>query len=81
MKKIYKSLAMTIISLVMVFCLSSCSIMNVLNFLLDMAFTGEVSLEYTMTKEDLTEFTEIIENCEKEGMEGKSSVTVSLAFS
>ena len=81
MKKICKTLAMTIISLVMVVCLSSCSIKSILNILLDMAFTGEISLEYTMTKEDLTEFTEIIENCKKEGMEGKSIVTVSLAFS
>lgn len=80
MKKICKTLAMTIISLVMVVCLSSCSIKSILNILLDMAFTGEISLEYTMTKEDLTEFTEIIEDCEKEGMSGVSIVSLSLAI-
>lgn len=80
MKKICKTLAMTIISLVMVVCLSSCSIKSILNVLLDMAFTGEISLEYTMTKEDLTEFTEIIEDCEKEGMSGISIVSLSLAI-
>lgn len=80
MKKICKTLAMTIISLVMVVCLSSCSIKSILNILLDMAFTGEISLEYTMTKEDLTEFAEIIEDCEKEGMSGVSIVSLSLAI-
>ena len=80
MKKICKTLAMTIISLVMVVCLSSCSIKSILNVLLDMAFTGEISLEYTMTKEDLTEFAEIIEDCEKEGMSGVSIVSLSLAI-
>lgn len=80
MKKICKTLAMTIISLVMVVCLSSCSIKSILNILLDMAFTGEISLEYTMTKEDLTEFAEIIEDCEKEGMSGISIVSLSLAI-
>ncbi len=69
-----KKILVGAIAVVMTFTLTSCGFVGGFIFgLFDGLFGGfeeEISLEYTLTEEDLTEFTKIVEKCEEAGMSG-----------
>ena len=69
------------IAVLMTFMLSSCTAISLLFSIIDMFNQQDISLEYTLTQDDLTEFTEIVEECETLAMSGTSIMAINGAFS
>lgn len=71
-KKVWKRLVACTIAIVMAFALSSCSVIR----LLGMIFSGlidstpELTLEYTLTQEEVNEFHQLADECETLGLQG-----------
>ncbi len=76
-----KKLLVGVIAVMMTFTLTSCGFIGgFINGLLMGLFQSEISLEYTLTEEDLTEFTSLIAECEEAGMDGTNVLAVSAGF-
>ncbi len=81
-----KKILVGVIAVVMTFTLTSCGFVGNLIFgIFDSIFGGllqeDISLEYTLTQDDLTRFTELVEKCEVEGMSESSLYSFSISLS
>ena len=69
------------ITVLMTLMLSSCSVASFIYSFISMFTTPEISLEYTLTQEDLTEFTQLVKDCEEAAMDGSNVLSLNLAMS
>lgn len=71
-KKVWKRFFACTIALVMAFALSSCTAIRLLSMIFSGLFdsTPELTLEYTLTQEDVDEFNKLADECEKLGLQG-----------
>lgn len=82
--KSIKRILTVCIAVITALTLSACSVADIIFAALGFfgAFNGEeISLEYTLTEEDLTAFTEIVKECEMVGLEGTNVFAINSAFS
>ena len=63
--KVLKKIVMIITSVIMAVTFSSCGLFEVLGLLFGGYFTPEISFEYELTEEDLTEFNGYVKDVEK----------------
>ena len=69
------------IAVLMTLTLSSCNVAGFIYSIIGMLNTPAISLEYTLTQEDLTEFTQLVKDCEEAAMDGTNVLALNLAMS
>ena len=78
--KITKRILTVCMALFMAFTLSSCSVLNLVSLLLGMFQNTQISLEYTLTEDDLTEFAQMAQECEEIALEGTNVLSLTLSL-
>ncbi len=83
--KSFKKVLVGVIALVMTFMLTSCSfvggfILGIIDGLFGGFFEEDISLEYTLTQDDLTEFTSLVKECEEAGMSESGAFKLSMSL-
>ena len=81
-KKVLKRILTGAIAIVMIFAFSSCTVIQLVSLIFGNLFndTPELTLEYTLTQEDLDEFNGLADKCEELGMQGTNLFGLSSAM-
>ena len=81
-KKVLKRILTGAIAIVMIFAFSSCTVIQLVSLIFGNLFndTPELTLEYTLTQEDLDEFNGLADKCEELGMQGTNPFGLSSAM-
>lgn len=76
-----KKFLVACITVFMTLMLTSCNVISVISSIIDMLTMPEISLEYTLTQKDLTEFNQLVDECEEIAMEGENVLSLTLKLS
>lgn len=76
-----KKFLVACITVLMTLTLSSCSVASFIYSFISMLTMPTISLEYTLTEDDLTEFTQLVKECEEVAMDGTNVFALNLAMS